>query len=185
MSRIPLPLIAEDISAFARSLGSQLTAKGTPPSHLELLNMLARSGGFRNFQHLRALARPATTPPARPEPSASPAPPVSPERLKRLARLFDAEGRLVRWPSRRGLEQSCLWAVWSRVPARRDMSEPELREELALLHTFGDHALIRRGLCDLGLMTRTPDGRVYRRVEARPTAEAQALLELLRQRRGG
>lgn len=182
MSRIPLPLHAQDISAFARSLGSQLAAKGAVPSHLELLNMLARSGGFKNFQHLRALARPEK--PAMPVRPAAPAAQVNPERLKRLARLFDAEGRLVRWPSRRGLEQSCLWVVWTRVPARRDMSEPELREVLALAHTFGDHALIRRGLCDLGLMTRTPDGRVYRRVEAKPTDEAGALLELLRQRHG-
>lgn len=191
MSRIPLPLHTQDISAFARSLGSQLAARGAAPSHLELLNMLARSGGFKNFQHLRALARPERPEkieaPAQPVPQASQ---VSPERLKRLARLarlarlFDAEGRLVRWPSKRGLEQSCLWVMWSRVPARRDMSEPELREVLALAHTFGDHALLRRGLCDLGLMTRTPDGRVYRRVEARPTDEAGALLELLRQRRG-
>lgn len=173
MTRIPLALHTQDISAFARSLGSQLAAKGEPPSHLELLNMLARSSGFKNFQHLRAAARPER-----------PRVPVSPERLKRLARLFDAEGRLLRWPSRRGLEASCLWAVWTRVPARRDMSEPELREVLAQAHTFGDHALLRRGLCDLGLMTRTPDGRVYRRVEARPTEEAAALLELLRQRRG-
>lgn len=182
MSRIPLPLHAEDISQFARSLGSQLAAKGAVPGHLELLNMLARSGGFRNFQHLRATARPGQ--PARAQQAAAPVAPVSAERLKRLARLFDGEGRLLRWPSRRGMEQSCLWVVWSRVPARRYMSEPELREVLAGAHVFGDHALLRRGLCDLGLMTRTPDGRVYRRVEARPTPEAAALLELLRQRRG-
>lgn len=178
MSRIPLPLHAEDISAFARSLGSQLAARGDSPSHLELLNMLARSGGFKNFQHLRALAKPVRLE------SAAPVVVVSAERLKRLARLFDGEGRLVRWPSKRGMEASCLWVVWSRVPARQDMSEQELREHLAGAHLFGDHALLRRGLCDLGLMTRTPDGRVYRRVEAKPSAEGAALLELLRQRRG-
>lgn len=182
MSRTSFPLHSEDISAFARSLASQLhgrvAAREGAPGHLELLNMLARSGGFRNFQHLRAqsegLRRPADSGPA--------CAPVDAGRLRRLARLFDTAGRLVRWPSRRGMESACLWAVWAWVPARRDFSEPELREVLAAAHTFGDHALLRRGLCDCGLMTRTPDGRVYRRVEARPPAEAFALLELLGRR---
>lgn len=180
--RTPLPLHAEDISAFARSLSKaladQLAACERAPSHLELLNMLARSSGYRNFQHLRAqnetLARLAVPAPA-PEP-------VDANRLRRLVRLFDAGGRLARWPSRRGLEQSCLWVVWSRVPGRRVYAERELNAVLDEAHTFGDCALLRRGLCDCGLMTRTPDGREYRRVEARPSAEALALLELLRRR---
>lgn len=190
MPRIPLPLYAEDISAFARSLAgqlkSQLPAEGAP-SHLELLNMLARSTGFRNYQHLRAqregLARPAQPGlPTSPRPAARPQATVDAGRLKRLGRLFDAEGRLNRWPSRRGLERSCLWAVWAKVPPRQVFTEAELKDVLNTAHTFGDNALLRRGLCDLGMMTRTPDGREYRRVEAQPTAEALALLELLRLR---
>jgi len=181
MSRTPLPLHAEDISAFARSLGGQLKHCESAPGHLQLLNMLARSAGFRNFQHLRADALDAA-PPA-PLPSAEPArPEVSDQRLKRLARLFDATGRLARWPSRRGLEYPCLWAVWARVEPRRVYSEQELNACLNLAHGFGDPALLRRGLCDMGLMTRTRDGREYRRVEARPTDEALALLALLRNR---
>jgi hypothetical protein len=56
MSRTPLPLHAEDISAFARSLGGQLKSCEAAPGHLQLMNMLARSAGYRNFQHLRAEA---------------------------------------------------------------------------------------------------------------------------------
>jgi len=178
MSKTPLPLHAQDISAFARALNGQLARADGPPSHLELLNMLARSSGYRNFQHLRAqgetlarLAEPAPPPPV-----------VDANRLRRLARLFDASGRMVRWPSRRGLEAACLWVVWSRVPARRVFTEAGLKDVLNAWHLFGDHALLRRGLCDLGLMTRTPDGREYRRVEGRPTPEALALMELLRAR---
>ena len=32
-------------------------------------------------------------------------------------------------------------------------------------HLFGDHALLRRELCDMGLLSRTPNGSVYRRIE--------------------
>lgn len=198
MPRIPLPLYAEDISAFARALAGQLKgqlpAAERVPSHLELLNMLARSSGFRNYQHLRAqreglaqLVPPASAPQSD-VPQAKVAQPDVPQvkvdagRLKRLARLFDAEGRLSRWPSRRGLERSCLWAVWAKVPPRQVFTEAALKDVLDAAHTFGDNALLRRGLCDLGMMIRTPDGREYRRVEAPPTAEALALLELLRTR---
>jgi hypothetical protein len=164
-----------DISAFARSLGSQLADCGRTPGHVELLNMLARSSGHKNFQHLRANAMQAmqSAPPA-------PAPePVDQNRLKRLARLFDREGQLLRWPGKRGMEASCLWVLWSRIPARQSFTETQLNDLLNTLHRFGDHALLRRGLIDCGLMTRTPDGREYRRVELKPTAEALALLERL------
>jgi len=179
MSKTPLPLSVGDISAFARSLGSQLADCGRTPGHVELLNMLARSSGHKNFQHLRASAMQAmqTAPSI---PSAQPLPePVDQARLKRLARLFDRAGLLLRWPGKRGMEASCLWVLWARIPARQSFTETQLNDLLNTLHSFGDHALIRRGLVDCGLMTRTPDGREYRRVESKPTAEALALLERL------
>ena len=44
---------------------------------------------------------------------------------------------------------------------------------------FGDHVLIRRELVNMGLLTRTPDCRVYRRMEKRPPPEARALIRLV------
>jgi len=172
MSKTPLPLSVGDISAFARSLGSQLADCGRTPGHVELLNMLARSSGHRNFQHLRASAMLAMRPAAQPAPES-----VNPVRLTRLARLFDRDGLLLRWPGKRGMEEPCLWVIWSRIPPRQIFSEAQLNELLNTLHSFGDHALLRRGLIDCGLMTRTADGREYRRTERKPSAEALALLE--------
>ena len=54
MSKEAIPFVAEDISAFSKALGKQLRAAETPPGHLALMNMVARAGGYRNFQHLRA-----------------------------------------------------------------------------------------------------------------------------------
>lgn len=62
--RILLPLHAEDISVFAKSLRSQLTGCGRVPGHVELLNMLARSAGFANFQHFRAVTEASAAPQA-------------------------------------------------------------------------------------------------------------------------
>lgn len=197
MSRIPLPLAVADIAALAKNLRARLTETATPPSHLEMLNWLAKAAGFKNFQHFRAEVRPAeardatgvadspgaaeaavATPlQARPAPE-----PVDPTRLKRLLRLYDDEGRLARWPSKRGLQLTCLWTLWAALPPREVFDEPTVTGLLAKAHDFGDPVLLRRELCDLGLLWRTPDCRAYKRIERKPPPDA---LELIRRVRAG
>lgn len=193
MSRIPLPLAVDDITAFARSLRTRLAASQAAPSHLELLNWLAKAAGYKNFQHFRAAAHP-NLPEAEPEPVAATEPVVAPEptpepisetRLKRLARLYDAAGRLTRWPSKRGMQLTCLWTVWAAIPSREVFDEPSVTRILAGTHLFGDPVLLRRELCDLGLLWRTPDCRAYRRVERRPPPEALELLRRVRAKSQG
>ena len=54
MSREVIPFSASDISALAKSLREQLSQCDHAPGHVEMLNMLARGVGHRNFQSLRA-----------------------------------------------------------------------------------------------------------------------------------
>jgi hypothetical protein len=174
MPRTPLPFHADDISALAKSLKAQLATASHPPGHAQLLNMLARSAGARNFQHFRAerITRAARAAP----PTVDPLQAVDAAKLERLARYFDAEGRLQRWPARAGHAESCLWVLWSRLPARQPMTEREIGERLDRLHRFGDRALLRRALADYRLVQRTKDGSEYRRVETEPPAAALALI---------
>jgi hypothetical protein len=174
MSRTPLPFHAPDVSRLARTLRDQLAGRDGLPGHVELLNMLARSAGYRNFQHFRsAAARPAAPPPA-PEAAADE------RRAARLLRCFDAEGRLMRWPSKRSEQVLALWVLWARIPARVEFTEREISARLAALNGFGDHAILRREMCELGLMRRTRDGSVYARVEQPLPPEARALLGRLK-----
>ncbi len=175
MSRPVFPLAADDISAFARALRGQLARCDHLPSHLELLNMLARAGGHRNFQHFRAVAEGAgeVRPPVEPPP---PAEPVDEKRVERVARLFDAEGRLIRWPGKESWRHLCLWTLWSTVPAGETFAEREINAHLTARHLFEDYALLRREMADRGMVWRTADGRAYRRIEQRPPAEARALI---------
>ena len=91
-------------------------------------------------------------------------------------RLFDRQGQLMRWPTKRAQQELCLWFLWSKIPRNRLYSEREISGFLTTLHTFGDAALLRRDLCDLGLVTRKRDGSEYRRVEKKPPAELSLLL---------
>lgn len=59
------------------------------------------------------------------------------------------------------------------------MTERQVSDRIAALHLFGDIALLRRDLVDSGLVTRTRDGRDYRRVDRVPPADAAALIRAL------
>jgi hypothetical protein len=180
MSRTSLPIQADDISAMARSLRAQLANCGHAPGHLEMLNMLARSVGHRNFQSFRSqlAAR------ARVERLESAAAPVDYAQVERLARHFDAAGRLAHWPAKTSQQAVCLWALWAKLPANSVHTELEINRFLQANHGFGDHALLRRQLCDGGMLGRSADGREYRRLEQRPPAEALALIRHLGARAG-
>lgn len=170
MPRTALPYATPDISALARFLRDQLAARAAPPGHVEMLNLLARAAGARNFQHYRALA----------EPMAAPA--VSPadlERVERVARQFDAQGRLAQWPAKPSHQALALWGLWARMPGGESFTEPAMNAWLNGLHRFGDPAILRRSMVSAGLVSRTLDCRDYRRVERQPPPEALALIRRL------
>jgi len=56
MSRTSIPFSTQDISGLARSLCEQLGDRDSATFQFELLNMLVRTIGHRNFQNLRAQA---------------------------------------------------------------------------------------------------------------------------------
>lgn len=176
MSRIALPLQIPDLSDFARSLRKQLAELPDPPGHVEMLNLLSRSAGFRNYQHLKSALEARLR-------AATPVEPVAPidhALVERAARMFDAEGRLLRWPTNGSVRDLCLWVLWSRLASRTRFSEKQISELIKRWHTFGDHALLRRALIAWHLAQRTPDGSEYRRIEQKPPAELSPLLARLR-----
>ncbi|WP_322516902.1 DUF2087 domain-containing protein [Rhodopseudomonas palustris] len=179
MTRTVFPFAAPDVSTLARALHRELDAQDRKLGHVQLLNLLTRAAGYRNFQHFRAQFDAADQLQRQPEPE----PVADLQKVVRVARYFDRAGGLTRWPKKASHRLLCLWVLWSRVPAGQEMSEKPFNELLAAHHGFGDHALLRRELCDRGLMTRTRDGRVYRRIEQKPPPEAVALIRALAPRR--
>ena len=170
--RHPLPFAAPDISALAKTLSREIGALGTTPGHVQMLNILARAAGHRNYQALKAqhdaggrLSTPAPTPE-----------PVDHLLVERTARYFDDAGLLGRGPSKVSQQRLCLWLLWSRLPAETEMTERQVSDRLKAAHLFGDHALLRRDMVDMGLLARNRDGSVYRRTERAPPAEALALI---------
>jgi len=173
MSKSLLPLAVADLSAFAKSLRTQLTTLGHVPTHVELLNLLAKAAGHENFQSLRAKV---TLPDG---------PVADADRVAKVVRHFDAAGKMQRWPGKTNHQDLCLWVIWSHIPPDQRFGEREINEFIKDGHTFGDHALLRRSLVDMKMLARTPDGRLYRRIEKQPDPDALALLAAIAGRNTG
>lgn len=167
MSRKPFSIHVGDVSALARTLRRRLGEMERVPSHVEMLNLLAKSAGYKNFQHLKAEQDAADTAASR-----QAVVEINLKRVKKAAGCFDVQGRLTHWPKKESVRLICLWVLWSRIPARSTMTELEIDEQLSLDHLFCDHAMLRRWLVDHGLVSRTPDGREYQRNEVQPPLEA-------------
>lgn len=182
MSKQILSYQVQDLSALARSLCRQIethhAANACPPSHLALLNMLARAAGHSNYQSYRSGAE------TRPEPELPAQLPA--ETLcadaEKVLRLLDADGRLTRWPVKRGAQRLAVWYLWSLFDARKVYSEREVTALLAARNDFDDPVILRRELINEGLFARTRDGREYRKAARRAPAEAAALLRAIRAR---
>ena len=150
MSKEMFTLQIADVSAFARTLGQALNARHTnkpePPGQVELLNLIARTQGQRNWSALRLALR--QRPVAAPVQSAvdtaaaAPAAPLSDNARKALAQ-FDQRGRLMRWPVKYSVQKLVMWVLWTRFDAKRSYTEPEVNAILKAANLFFDHATPR------------------------------------------
>ncbi|MCF8208800.1 MAG: DUF2087 domain-containing protein [Rhodoferax sp.] len=193
MTRLLVPFSTPDVSAFTKTLKSFLDerhAAGKPlPSHVELLNLLARAAGLRNFATLKKFAQAAppiqATPPSK-EPSVSNAAAgavnlsTMSATVRKALLQFDDSGRLVRLPNKLSVQQMTMWALWTQFAANRKYTEKEVNAITNAFHTFGDQATLRRELVNMKLLGRKSDCSEYWKEPHRPTEEVQDFLRAWR-----
>jgi hypothetical protein len=178
MGRIPLPFVVPDASQFARSLGQSLKARqaegaAEAPGHVELLNLIARALGHRNFQAMQT----SRTLPELPT-AAEDLPPPLPltDNGRKALMQFDSRGRLLRWPHKFSVQTLAMWVLWTLFDSQRIYTEREVNEILKAANAFGDHVTLRRELINHRLLTRKSDCSEYRKLPARPSEEVRALI---------
>lgn len=203
MTRMLIPLVVADVSSFAKALNTSLNdraAEGKSKlSHVDLLQLLSRAAGHRNFQTLRAAVQPHKAEgEAHPDAGQSHTmtgaevlapdgerPAVDYATLSPLVRKalmqFDTAGRLVRLPNKLSVQQLTMWWMWTHFVVRRKYTENEVNLVLNAHHTFGDQATLRRELINMKLMGRESDCSQYWKEPVRPSEEAQQFLRALRQ----
>ncbi|MEJ2022200.1 MAG: DUF2087 domain-containing protein [Maritimibacter sp.] len=164
--REKISLTISDMSSFAKALRREAEAGGEA-GHQAWMNRIARAAGYRNFQHLSAMRKGAE--------------PVPDENtVTRALRYFDGAGVMTSWPAKTSVQHLCLWAIWAGLPPGDELNEREVSVRIDELSSFGDAAIIRRTMAELGLVTRSRDGRIYKRVERKPGPDARALIAATR-----
>ncbi len=186
-----------NVSAFTKTLKNLLderhVAGKSPPSHVELLNLLARAAGMRNFAALKASAQTAPAPfdeigqatEATPleEPSSLDHKQSQMSATVRKALLqFDESGRLIRLPNKLSVQQMTMWALWTLFETKRQYTEKEVNAIVNGFHTFGDQATLRRELINMKLLGRKSDCSEYWKENHNPTEEIKYFLSALQLR---
>jgi len=124
MTRLLVPLSTPDVSAFTKTLKSFLDERHAdgkaPPSHVELLNLLARAAGMRNFATLKKVVQ-AAPPSDKVQPTRTTSENNESVKGVNLASIsatvrkaliqFDDAGRLVRLPNKLSVQQMTMWAL--------------------------------------------------------------------------
>ena len=80
---------------------------------------------------------------------------------QRLAPFIDHAGRFTSWPAREPLQREAIAWLARRFELGRGYTEPEVNAILDSAHTFTDPALLRREMCDWGILQRERDGSRY------------------------
>lgn len=185
MVRQSTPLLVTDLSAFTRSLARSLAGREAMPGHVELQNLIARAAGYRNLQVLKARLASPTGP--RPDTPAAAAAPEAAAALsvnaRRTLSQFDAQGRLLRWPTKFTVQRMAMWMLWTLFDGKRRYTESEVNAILRAANAFGDHVTLRRELVNHRLLARRSDCSEYWKLPARPDDEVRTLLSAWRAQR--
>ena len=193
MTRLLVPLSTPDVSAFTKTLKSFLDERHAdgkaPPSHVELLNLLARAAGMRNFATLKKVVQ-AAPPSDKVQPTSMTSENNEAVKAVNLASMsatvrkaliqFDDAGRLVRLPNKLSVQQMTMWALWTKFEANQKYTEKEVNGIINGFHTFGDQATLRRELVNMKLLRRKSDCSEYWKEPHRPNDEVQDFLRAWR-----
>lgn len=155
-----IPFACPDISRLAKSIKKEIDKSEKKPSHVEILNILARESGFRNFQQMRAQAEPTQSAKDKSFKETG----IGLQNLQKLKRYLDDKARVKTLPSKQSLQIMIVYYIWAFIAADTKYTEIGLNHLLNRFHTFGDAALLRRFMFELGLVSRSNNCQDYEKL---------------------
>ena len=93
--------------------------------------------------------------------------------MKGLENFIDNSGKIKTWPAKRELKLEILKYLADKFEYNHFYSEKEVNSIIECWHSFGDYFLLRRGLVDSKLLSRTKNGSRYWRTNKGMNEERQ------------
>jgi len=81
--------------------------------------------------------------------------------MNKIRQFLDDQGRLKQLPSKSSVRQEAFRYVSSKFEADKKYTEKEVNQILTKWSTIGDYVILRRGLIEGELLSRTADGSQY------------------------
>lgn len=78
-----------------------------------------------------------------------------------IERFLDEDSKIKIWPAKRDMKHEVLTYLSEKFETGVHYTEKEVNDIIKNWHTFGDFFLLRRGMIDLKLLSRSKDGREY------------------------
>lgn len=149
-----------DVSGFAKAIKKEIDQKSGNLSHVEILNIIARTSGHKNFQQLR-------------QNSITPQENIdfnediekAQKNLNKLKRYLNENFQVKTLPSKLSQQELIIYYIWEFIDENKVFSEIELNKYLNRFHTFGDSALLRRYMFEYGLLSRSKDCLDYKKLK--------------------
>jgi len=83
------------------------------------------------------------------------------ERFNEIRSFLNGSGKIKSWPARQKKQRLVMEYLSDKFEADRIYTEKEINTILMEWHLFNDYFILRRGLVDLGFLSRKPDGSEY------------------------
>lgn len=89
--------------------------------------------------------------------------------MSQFKNFLDDQGRVTKWPSKLQMKIEVIKYIAEKFEDDRIYTEKEVNETISLWHTYGDYFMLRRGMIDYKLMSRTKCGSKYWKVKSTKT----------------
>lgn len=84
--------------------------------------------------------------------------------MAKFENFLDDLGRVKNWPAKHSMKKAVLEYIASKFEENKFYTEKEVNSIIEEWHTFNDYFIIRRGMVDYKLLSRTRDGSKYWRI---------------------
>ena len=99
--------------------------------------------------------------------------------MKDLGNFIDSTGKIKTWPSKIDMKLEVLKYLSDKFEYNHFYREKEINIIIESNHTFGDYFLLRRGLIENNLLTRTRDGSRYWRPDSNINEQKMIISKVL------